>query len=84
MKSDYFTKMVLCVIAILLCLNLLRGALTSNPVEAANAGDAVGRYQIAAWAAQSGAFTHHNGYYIVDTVTGKVVDTKAEVHGTEK
>jgi len=83
MKSDYFTKVVLCVIAILLCLNLLR-ALTSKPVEAANAGDAAGRYQIAAWAAQSGSYTHHNGYYIVDTVTGKIVDSKAEVHGAEK
>jgi len=84
MKSDYFTKVILCIIAVLLSLNLLIGALTSKPAQADNTGDAIGKYQISAWAAQSGAYTHHNGYYIVDTVTGKVVDSKAEVHSVEK
>jgi hypothetical protein len=30
------------------------------------------------------AIYHQSGYYIVDTVTGKVVDSKSEVHKSKK
>ena len=40
----------------------------------------VGRYQISAWASYSGARVHHSGYYVIDTVTGKVVDRDHEIH----
>jgi len=43
----------------------------------------VGRYQISAWASYAGERVHHSGYYIVDTVTGKVVDRGHEVHGID-
>jgi hypothetical protein len=58
-------------------------AVSETRQAVADKGD-IGRYQVAAWAAQAGAYTHHNGYYIIDTTTGKVVDSKAEVHGAEK
>jgi len=43
--------------------------------------DELGRYQISAWASYAGERTHHSGYYVLDTVTGKVVDKGHEVHG---
>ncbi len=82
MKPDTFTKIMLVVIAILLAANLLGGFFSTKPAVA-DKGD-VGRYQIAAWAAQSGSYAHHSGYYIVDTVTGKVVASKAEIHTSGK
>lgn len=63
----------------MLFLNLAQAMFSSKPVIA-QSQEAVGRYQITSWAAFGGGFTHHNGYYIVDTVTGKVVDKGAEVH----
>jgi hypothetical protein len=41
----------------------------------------IGRYQISAWASYAGAKVHHSGYYVLDTVTGKVVDRGHEIHG---
>jgi hypothetical protein len=41
----------------------------------------VGRYQLSAWASYAGARVHHSGYYVLDTVSGKVVDSGHEVHG---
>jgi len=78
MKVDIFTKALLILIVILLALNLLNGMLSNRTVSAAKVE--VGRYQIAAWAAQSGSYTHHSGYYVLDTVTGKIVASKSEVH----
>ena len=47
--------------------------------------EGIGRYQIISWAAQTGnAGFHHSGYYILDTVTGEVVDQKLEMHGPEE
>jgi hypothetical protein len=43
----------------------------------------VGRYQISAWASYAGARVHHSGYYVLDTVSGKVVDKGHEVHGID-
>ncbi len=48
----------------------------------ADRGDGrTGRYQIASWSSFSGARTHHSGYYVLDTVTGKVVARDHEAHG---
>ena len=80
MKVDRFTKVILCVIAILLFLNLVHGLLASKTVLAVGGSEGIGRYQISSWAAHSGGTTHHNGYYVLDTFTGKVVSKKAEAH----
>ncbi len=80
MKTDGIVKVLLGVIALLLLLNLV----SSFQLKSAMAAGEIGRYQISAWAAQSGTYMHHSGYYVVDTMTGKVVDEKSEVHGPEK
>jgi len=80
MKADRVTKAVLWIIAMLLFLNLAHSLLTSKPALAVGGSEDIGRYQISAWAAQAGAYTHHSGYYVIDTTTGKIVDSKAEVH----
>jgi hypothetical protein len=46
--------------------------------------DKVKRYQISGWAAQISTGYHHSGYYVVDTVTGKVVDRKSEAHSSKE
>lgn len=84
MKGSLLTKILLIVIAGLMALNLVIYLNLTKKAEAEQGRDSVGRYQIAAWAAQAGARTHHNGYYIVDTVTGKIVDSGAEIHTEEE
>ncbi len=80
MKTDLFTKVVLSAIAVLLCMNLISGLLSSRPATAEQANGQVNRYQISAWASPIGTFGHHSGYYVIDTVTGKLVDKHEEVH----
>ncbi|MHC4686648.1 MAG: hypothetical protein ACYTEW_20415 [Planctomycetota bacterium] len=80
MKVDRFAKVLLCIITVLLFLNLAHRFLASKPALAARGNKDIGRYQISAWAAQAGATVHHSGYYVLDTTTGKVVDSKMEVH----
>ena len=82
MKADRFTKLLLALIVALLFVSLVVGLFPLHPAVAQKSGDGIGRYQISAWAAQTGKYGyHHSGYFIVDTVTGKVVDRHAEVHG---
>ena len=81
MKTDTVTRTFLLVIAVLLFLNLVAGFLPVG-IAVAQKGE-IGRYQVSAWAAQAGSYTHHNGYYIIDTTTGKVIDSKSEVHTAE-
>ncbi|RMG04436.1 MAG: hypothetical protein D6726_03335 [Nitrospirae bacterium] len=78
MQTDTFTKVMLVIIALLLALNLIGDGLSTRTAKAENSE--VGRYQISAWSAQSGSYTHHSGYYILDTITGKVIASKSEVH----
>ncbi len=80
MKVDRFTKVILCIIAALLFLNLAQGLLASKPVLAVSENNAIGRYQISSWAAYGGALMQHNGYYVIDTLTGKIVDRHSEVN----
>lgn len=84
MKSDRSTKLILVIIAVLLFLNLVSSLMPARPATAQHEAGPVNRYQISAWAAHSGAYGHHAGYYVVDTVTGKVVDKKEEVHEAVK
>jgi hypothetical protein len=80
MKVDRFTKVILCIIAALLFLNVAQNLLASKPVLAGSENSVIGRYQISSWASYGGALMQHNGYYVIDTVTGKIVDKHAEVH----
>lgn len=80
MKADRLTKIVMFTIVALLLLNFLYGHFTLKEADAVKTDGEIGRYQVSSWAAQSGAYTHHSGYYIIDTTTGKLVDSKAEVH----
>jgi len=66
--------------AILLFLNLAHSFLGSKPALAVSGSEEIGRYQISAWAAQAGATVYHSGYYVLDTATGKVFDSRMEVH----
>jgi hypothetical protein len=82
MKVDLFTKVILIIIAILLA-GILVQNIDVTKTAYADKGE-VGKYQVSAWAAQAGARTHHNGYYTIDTTTGKIVDSGAEIHSEEK
>jgi hypothetical protein len=79
MKDDRLTKVLLCIIALLLFLNLAHSLFTSRPAMAVSGNGEIGRYQIGVWATQgTGAIASHTGYYILDTATGKVLARKAE------
>lgn len=80
MKIDLWTKVALWIIAVMFFLNFFHGIFASRPALAVRESEGIGRYQISSWAAHSGGTTHHNGYYVLDTVTGKVVDREAEAH----
>jgi hypothetical protein len=84
MKTDIFTKTLLIIIAGLLLMNFFNWILPEGKATAQRGSEEIGRYQITSWAAQAGAYTHHCGYYIIDTTTGKVVAAKSEVHSPEK
>jgi len=78
MKIDRWTTIALWIIALMLILNFAQGLVTTRSAEAV--GETPGRYQITSWAAHGGGFLAHQGYYILDTVTGKVVDQHSEPH----
>ena len=84
MKIDRGTKAALWVIAALLFLNLLNNIFISKPALAVNDSKETGRYQISSWAAQSGRAICYSGYYVLDTVTGKVKDRSTEAHIPDK
>ena len=84
MKKDLLHKLLLSIVALMLLLNLTHGIFSSGTAEAVNENDEKGRYQISAWSSQSGPRAHHSGYYIIDTSTGKVIDSKSEVHDIKK
>jgi hypothetical protein len=80
MKIDVWTKVALWIIAVMLFLNFFHSIFVSRPALAVGESESIGRYQISSWAAHGGGTTDHNGYYVLDTVRGKVVDKKAEAH----
>ena len=80
MNIDRFTKVILCIVAVLLFLNFAQKLLDSKPVFAASENSTPGRYQISSWAGHGGGFILHEGYYVVDTSTGKIVDSHEKIH----
>ena len=79
MKVDRITKVVLWIVAVLLFLNLGYSFLSSRPALATAGTEEIGRYMIAAWGSQGAdATVSHSGYYVLDTVTGKVVASHAQ------
>lgn len=67
---------------IVMALMVTAFSLHPSRVLAAPQGE-IGRYQISSWASYSGERVHHSGYYILDTMTGKVVDRGHEIHGID-
>jgi len=80
MNIDRFTKVILCIVAVLLFLNFAQKLLDSKPVFAASENGTPGRYQISSWAAHGGGLLIHEGYYVLDTTTGKVINRHSEIH----
>lgn len=80
MRVDGFTKLLLGLIAVLLFMNLMHSVFVSQPALAVPENQAVGRYQVAAWGAQLAEGYVREGYYVLDTVTGKVMGMGGQVH----
>lgn len=83
MKIDRWSKVALWIIAVMLVLNFAHRVLMARPAQAIGTADQVGRYQISSWSAYTGGITFHSGYYILDTVTGKVVEAHMDAHRRE-
>lgn len=84
MKIDLFTKVLLSLIVVLLALNLGSNFFNTKPAMALPENSQIGRYQISSWAASIGTYGHHNGYFVVDTATGKIFDSHEEAHDITK
>lgn len=82
MKKNTLMLMGILAVAFLLFLNLAALILEPAMVFAQKDADpaARGRYQISSWAAYTGGTTCHYGYYVVDTMSGKIVDKLLEEH----
>ncbi len=65
-------------VAALLMLNLAATLMGPKSVLAQRDETGPGRYQIAAWASYTGGTTDRHGYYIIDTVTGRIFDKAVE------
>jgi hypothetical protein len=80
MKKDTLTLIGLWAVAALLFFNLF--ATLDEPKAALAQKDTpvLGRYQVSAWGSYTGGTTCHFGYYVVDTVTGKIIDKVLEEH----
>ncbi len=84
MKPDSFTKAVLLMIAFFLFLNLMTGFIGSKQAQAVPDNSGRGRYEISSWAAYIGTYGLHSGYYILDTVSGKVVEAHRDIQPITK
>ena len=84
MKANLLSTVGLWAIVILLFLNLLATLFEPKTVSAQKDTNSIGRYQITSWAAYTGGSTHHAGYYVLDTVTGKIFDKYYELHNQDK
>ncbi len=56
-------------------------SMNQSAAQAQGGQERIGRYQLSAWASYSGSRVHHCGYYVLDTVTGRIVDRGHEIHG---
>ena len=84
MKKDLLYKLLLCIVVVLLLQNFTHGMFSSGTAEAVKGNEDIGRYQISSWASPSGPRMHHSGFYIIDTTTGKVIDSKSEIHSLKE
>ncbi len=80
MKNDQSMKALLCLIALLLFLNLATGFFGSRSAQAVPETVGRGKYQISSWSTGIGTYGYHIGYYVLDTTTGRVVDSRDETH----
>jgi hypothetical protein len=78
MTINRWITLALWIIAVMMILNFAQRVAVTTPAQAV--GETPGRYQITSWAAHGGGFLAHQGYYIVDTVTGKIVDQGSFPH----
>lgn len=83
MQNKWIKVACVCVGALLL-INFTYTVFRSNRALAENEVATVGRYEIATWSSPSRGTTHHFGYYILDTTTGKIVDQKSEIHSSSE
>jgi len=81
---NLYKKLFFGLLALLLLLNFMSGIFSMNTARAESGNEEIGRYQISAWATEVGKYGHHSGYYIIDTTTGNVTDSKSERHGTKE
>jgi hypothetical protein len=82
MKQNNWIKIACVCVGALLLINLTYTVFKSNTALAKGEASTVGKYQIATWASPSRGTTHHFGYYVLDTTTGKIVDQKSEIHSS--
>jgi hypothetical protein len=80
LMPDRTTRLLLALVAVLLCLNLLYNLFGSKVALAVRENENIGRYQISAWAASRDRGYTDSGYYVIDTATGQVIASKGEVH----
>jgi hypothetical protein len=59
----------------------LTTSMRAGTAMAQSTEEQVGRYQISAWASYSGSRMLYSGYYVLDTATGRVVDSGYEPYG---
>lgn len=81
MTINRLTNGILLILSLLLVLGLAGSFPFFKSAGAEGEQSAIGRYQIAAWGSYSGERVHHSGYYVLDTVTGRIVDQGHSVHG---
>ena len=77
MKRNVLTTCGVLAITILLMLNLATTIFQPDTVFAENK-NAIGRYQVSAWASPSKGAIQFAGYYVIDTTTGKIVEKHSE------
>lgn len=66
----------LALLGLLVLMAILTAVYSIAPLDRVRAGSEVpGRYQISSWASHSGGTTMFYGYYVLETATGKIVDS---------
>ncbi len=81
MSSASRTKGILFFLSALAVLGLMASIFPLRYATAERGQSEIGRYQLSSWASYSGAKVHHSGYYVIDTLSGKIVDKGHEIHG---
>ncbi len=80
MRTDGVMTIFMVFAVMLMLLYFLAGVFDSGTAQAVPQTATAGRYQISSWATGIGTYGYHTGYYVVDTTTGKVVDSRDDAH----